>query len=137
MGNWVSAAAARARKARQRSEDIDRIIEEDSKVFKRECRVLLLGNGWPPPPALPARLTEVAVTTGSRGSGKSTFAKQMKIVYRGGLSEAERFAYRITIYQNLLESAQALVSAMRELSIQPVDPQNRVRPLASSHRTPH
>ena len=136
MRNWVS-AAARARKARKRSEDIDRIIEEDSKVFKRECRVLLLGNGWPLPPILPARLTKVAVTTGSRGSGKSTLVKQLKFVYQGGFSVEDRFAYRITIYQNLLESAQALVSAMRELSIEPVDPQNCVRPHISSHRTPH
>jgi len=39
-------------------------------------------------------------------------------------------AYRAAIYQNLLESAQAIVFAMHKLSVEPADIQNRVcRPL--------
>jgi len=45
MGNCAS--ATQDREATQRSADIDRIIEEDSKKFKKECKILLLGKGWP------------------------------------------------------------------------------------------
>lgn len=50
----------------------------------------------------------------------------MKIIHQDGFSSEERIAYRPAIYQNLLESAQAIASAMRELSIEPMDAQNRV-----------
>jgi len=43
MGNCAS--ATQDREASQRSADIDRIIEEDSKKFKKECKILLLGSG--------------------------------------------------------------------------------------------
>ena len=45
MGNRVSVSATKDREASQRSANIDRIIEEDSKRFRRECKVLLLGKG--------------------------------------------------------------------------------------------
>jgi guanine nucleotide-binding protein G(i) subunit alpha len=51
----------------------------------------------------------------------------MKIIHKDGFSVEERIAYRVAIYQNLLESAQAIVSAMHKLSIHPAEPQNRVR----------
>jgi len=102
MGNCAS--ATQDREAHQRSADIDRIIEEDSKKFKKECKILLLGSGE---------------------SGKSTVVKQMKIIHQDGFSTEERIAYRAAIYQNLFESAQAIVFAMHKLSIYPVDPQNR------------
>lgn len=102
MGNCPS--ATQDREASQRSADIDRIIEEDSKKFKKECKILLLGSGE---------------------SGKSTVVKQMKIIHQDGFSPEERIAYRAAIYQNLLESAQAIVFAMYKLSIEPVDARNR------------
>ena len=51
----------------------------------------------------------------------------MKIIHQGGFSLEERMAYRAAIYQNLLESAQAIVFAMHKLSVEPADIQNRVR----------
>ena len=75
---------------------------------------------------LPAKLTELAITVGSSGSGKSTAVKQMKIAHQGGFPVEERVAYRAAIYQNLLESAQAIVFTMRGLSIEPVGPRTRV-----------
>ena len=50
----------------------------------------------------------------------------MKIGHQGGFSVEERVAYRATIYRNLLESAQAIVFTMRELSVEPVDLRTRV-----------
>ena len=55
MGNCAS--ATQDREASQRSADIDRIIEEDSKKFKKECKILLLGKGRVPSLALSAKLT--------------------------------------------------------------------------------
>ena len=40
MGNCVS---AQDREALQRSQEIDKQIEEDSRKFKKECKILLLG----------------------------------------------------------------------------------------------
>ena len=38
------ASTTQDREARQRSENIDRIIKEDSKRLKKEARILLLGK---------------------------------------------------------------------------------------------
>ena len=40
MGNCVS---SQDREAQQRSQEIDKQIEEDSKKLKKECKILLLG----------------------------------------------------------------------------------------------
>ena len=45
MGNCSS--ATQDREASQRSANIDRIIEEDSKKLKKECKILLLGKECP------------------------------------------------------------------------------------------
>jgi guanine nucleotide-binding protein subunit alpha len=50
----------------------------------------------------------------------------MKIIHQDGFSPEECISYRPAIYQNLLESAQAIVFAMYKLSIEPVETQNRV-----------
>lgn len=41
MGNCVS---SQDREAQQRSQEIDKQIEEDSRKFKKECKILLLGE---------------------------------------------------------------------------------------------
>ncbi|KAF9072627.1 heterotrimeric G-protein alpha subunit, GPA3-like protein [Rhodocollybia butyracea] len=96
MGNWIYQARkrAKARKAKARSDAIDIQIEEDSKQFKRECKILLLG------------LDE---------SGKSTILKQMRIITMQGFPDAERATYRNIVYRNVIDSAQAVIVAMREL----------------------
>lgn len=55
MGNRASTAHTRELEALQRSADIDRIIEEDSRQSMREHKVLFLGKGWPLSLAHPAR----------------------------------------------------------------------------------
>jgi hypothetical protein len=47
MGNCVSGTDARAEKAR--SDAIDKQIEEDSRKFRKECKILLLGEHHPSP----------------------------------------------------------------------------------------
>lgn len=54
---------------------------------------------------------------GTRGSGKSTILKQMKI-YQDDLSTAELVDFCPTVYKNVLESAQAVVTYMRQAGLE-------------------
>ncbi|KAH9925860.1 G-protein alpha subunit [Epithele typhae] len=103
MGNCVS---AQDREAQLRSQEIDKRIEEDSRKLKKECKILLLGSGE---------------------SGKSTIVKQMKIIHQNGYTPEERMTYRPTIYKNLLDSANHIIGAMRKLSLDCEDPNNRAQ----------
>ncbi|THH29678.1 hypothetical protein EUX98_g4511 [Antrodiella citrinella] len=101
MGNCVS---QQDREAQQRSQEIDKQIEEDSRKFKKECKILLLGSGE---------------------SGKSTIVKQMKIIHQNGYTKDELLTYRTTIYRNLLESAKNILLAMRKIGVDCQNPTNR------------
>ncbi|KAF7364093.1 Heterotrimeric G-protein alpha subunit [Mycena sanguinolenta] len=94
----MGACASQSNRASKlRSDEIDRQLEEDSKRYRKECRILLLGSGE---------------------SGKSTIVKQVKIIYQSGFTKEERLAYRKTIHKNVLDSAQALVEAIRKYGIE-------------------
>ncbi|KAJ6462503.1 G-protein alpha subunit [Mycena sanguinolenta] len=69
------------RASKSRSDEIDRQLDEDSKRYRKECRILLLGSGE---------------------SGKSTI----------------RLAYRKTIWKNTVDSAQAVVEAIRKCGME-------------------
>jgi hypothetical protein len=71
-----------------------------------------------PPPSSPS--------TGSGESGKSTIVKQMKIIHQNGFSREELLTYRMTVYRNLVDSAQAIVLALRKIAIDCETPSNRV-----------
>ncbi|TDL15921.1 G-protein alpha subunit [Rickenella mellea] len=101
----MGACASVDRVEKKRSDEIDRILEEDSKKYRKECKILLLGSGE---------------------SGKSTIVKQMKIIHKNGFSRDELLKYRLPVYQNVVESAQAIVNAMRKLCVDPILPANRV-----------
>ncbi|WWC69863.1 guanine nucleotide-binding protein subunit alpha [Kwoniella pini CBS 10737] len=90
---------------RNRSNIIDRQLEDDSRKFKRECKILLLGSGE---------------------SGKSTIVKQMKIIHQNGYSREELLSFRQIVHKNVLDSAQALIMAMRKIGVDPEEPNNRV-----------
>ncbi|KAF7304019.1 Heterotrimeric G-protein alpha subunit [Mycena indigotica] len=90
-------ASKEARTERARSDAIDRTIQEDSKRFKKECKILLLGSGE---------------------SGKSTIVKQMKIIHQRGYDTQERAVYRPTIYKNVLDSAATLARVVRRVGVE-------------------
>ena len=48
---------------------------------------------------------------GAGESGKSTIAKQMKIIHLNGFSEAERVDYKSIIFSNVVGSIRVLVEA--------------------------
>jgi len=82
--------------ANTRSREIDRRIKEDAKHSDKEVKLLLLGAGE---------------------SGKSTIAKQMKILYKNGYTDKERDAFRHVVYANVVQSMVAIVKAMPSLHI--------------------
>ena len=83
--------------ANTRSREIDRKIKEDAKHSDKEVKLLLLGAGE---------------------SGKSTIAKQMKILYKDGYSDKERDAFRQVVFANVVQSMVAIVKAMPLLHIE-------------------
>jgi hypothetical protein len=90
--------------ARMRSQAIDRRLEEDSKRLRRELKVLLLG---------------------SRESGKDEIVKQWKILHQNGYTAEELALYRLTIYNNVIDCAKALIGAMKQFEIHPERELNR------------
>jgi energy-coupling factor transporter ATP-binding protein EcfA2 len=78
---------------KERSRQIDAQLRKDKKELRKEMKLLLLGAGE---------------------SGKSTVAKQMKIIYLEGFTESERRPYKEIIYSNIIMSMRALVLAVEK-----------------------
>lgn len=55
----------------------------------------------------------------------------MKIIHQNGYSKDELLSFRGVIYKNVLDSAQALIMAMRKIGVDPEDVNNRVRSTSS------
>jgi len=94
---------------------IDGIIRKDSKKMETEVKLLLLGAGE---------------------SGKSTVAKQMKIIHLLGFSPSERLNYRPTIFTNIVTSMRTLATECvnRRLEIQNTEVLQRILQLPNHHR---
>lgn len=90
---------------KQHSQAIDVALHEEQRRANTEFKILLLGPGE---------------------SGKSTIVKQMKIIHQNGYSQSELMQYRLTVIKNLVDSAQAVVLAMRKLMLEPHLVENRV-----------
>ncbi|XP_076329642.1 guanine nucleotide-binding protein subunit alpha homolog isoform X1 [Tachypleus tridentatus] len=80
----------------QRSKKIDKMLEEDKHIIRREVKLLLLGAGE---------------------SGKSTFLKQMKIIHGHNFDEETLKEFRIVVYQNIVKGMKVLVDARNKLNI--------------------
>lgn len=48
----------------------------------------------------------------------------MKIIHQNGYSIDELAQYRLTVYKNVLDCAKALIAAMRQFRIEPLNPLN-------------
>lgn len=70
--------------------------------------------------------TSFILIVGSGESGKSTIVKQMKIIHQNGYSTDELLNFRMIVHRNVVDSAQALIMAMRKLGVDPSEPSNRV-----------
>lgn len=82
---------------RVESEKVERKLKEFEKEESNQIKLLLLGIG---------------------ASGKSTFIRQMQIMYYKGFRNDERQSYIEIIFHNVLTSLKALVTAMDTLNIQ-------------------
>nr|CAD7202219.1 unnamed protein product [Timema douglasi] len=83
-------------KARRRSEEIDKQLEELAKQERNVIKILLLGAGE---------------------SGKSTLVKQMKIIHSDGFTKEELRSFRPTVMDNLLSSMKYVLTGMGLLRI--------------------
>jgi guanine nucleotide-binding protein G(i) subunit alpha len=54
---------------------------------------------------------------GSGESGKSTILKQIKIIHQNGFSESEKLEYKPFVFQNIVQSAQCLIRALKEYNL--------------------
>jgi len=96
MGNSFCAAKKGSAEEEKANRDINTMLKDDKRKLDSEVKLLLLGAGE---------------------SGKSTVAKQMKIIHLHGFSNEERLTYKSIIYNNVLSSMKALVTAARDLNI--------------------
>jgi guanine nucleotide-binding protein subunit alpha len=116
---------------RDRSQQIDRQLEEDNKKLKRECKILLLGKAQAPTSKAHrhkdlSKHMSFSFFPGSGESGKSTIVKQMKIIHQNGYTKEELHTWRPTVYKNLIQSIKTLVTAANKLGIQFHEPRNEV-----------
>jgi len=86
-----------ARLARQLDRQINEELRRARQQMRKTHKLLLLGTGE---------------------SGKTTFVKQMKILYGGGFTEEEKAGYRVDIINNLVDGMRELVEGMATLKIQ-------------------
>jgi GTPase SAR1 family protein len=106
MGAACSGGAeAGTEEEKDRSRKIEQQLKKDKKLLDHEIKLLLLGAGE---------------------SGKSTIAKQMKIIYLKGFQDAERRPYKEIIFSNIIMSMRALVLAVERLGLE-VSPENKDR----------
>uniref|UniRef100_A0A7S4NYP4 Guanine nucleotide-binding protein alpha-1 subunit n=1 Tax=Paramoeba aestuarina TaxID=180227 RepID=A0A7S4NYP4_9EUKA len=93
MGNACSGggdgnAAASTPEEQARARAIEKMLKEDRRQMLKEVKLLLLGAGQ---------------------SGKSTLAKQMKVLYLNGFTEQEKLAFKEIVAGNIYTNTHALV----------------------------
>jgi len=95
MGNACN-KGKRSKDGEARNRQINDQLASDRKKLETEVKLLLLGAGE---------------------SGKSTIAKQMKIIHLQGFNAEERLTYKSIISNNVVASMKALVQAARDKEI--------------------
>ncbi|KAL6063563.1 G-protein alpha subunit [Balamuthia mandrillaris] len=96
MGCGASSATGDKEQA-DKNKDINKHLADEKRRLENEVKLLLLGAGE---------------------SGKSTIAKQMRIIHKDGFSAEDRKAYKSIIYNNAISSMRALCQACEDLGIQ-------------------
>eukprot|EP00026_Physarum_polycephalum_P008575 Phypoly_transcript_08663.p1 GENE.Phypoly_transcript_08663~~Phypoly_transcript_08663.p1 ORF type:complete len:358 (+),score=63.37 Phypoly_transcript_08663:225-1298(+) len=76
---------------------INKEIRQEKRLREKEMKLLLLGAGE---------------------SGKSTIAKQMRIIHNSGFPEHERRIYRSVVYDNIFNAIRILLAAVHERNYQ-------------------
>ena len=76
-----------------RNAEIEKFLEEEKVKFNNEVKLLLLGSGE---------------------SGKSTVAKQMKIIYLNGFTEEELLSFKPSVYSDLVLCMRSILKAAND-----------------------
>jgi len=80
----------------RRNKEIESTLKREQKLLHSELKLLLLGAGE---------------------SGKSTIAKQMKILHLDGFPEEDRNKFKPLIFSNVISAVQVLIEASKSLEI--------------------
>jgi guanine nucleotide-binding protein G(i) subunit alpha len=98
----------------KRNQDINEYLRKERKRLETVIRLLLLGTGE---------------------SGKSTFAKQIKVIYMNGYSkEEERVSFKNIIFKNLTENMKSLIQAANNFGFKIKD--QAAAELIKAHKEP-
>ena len=100
MGN-IAACTGSESQFSERNREIDKFLAKERRAMESEIKLLLLGTG---------------------GSGKSTVAKQMKIIHVAGFTRDEKDTFREIIFQNIIHAIQTLVRESQRTSPLPSVP---------------
>ena len=90
---------------KSRQMEIEKMLREDKKRFDLEIKILLLGTGE---------------------SGKSTIAKQLKLLYLQGFSSYEKAQFKEVIHSNIFLNMHILCKAATSLLGLKIEPENEV-----------
>lgn len=96
MGGLCPGGQPGSAEERKQSAQIDSELRQFRKEFEHEVKLLLLGAGE---------------------SGKSTIAKQMKIIHLEGYTEAERAAFRDVVHSNIVMCIKSLLQACENFEL--------------------
>jgi GTPase SAR1 family protein len=87
---------------KKKNKEVNKQLKERKKELNQEIKLLLLGTGE---------------------SGKSTFAKQMKILHTSGFSKQELISYKPVVWSNTITCMKILVQATKKLNFE-INPEN-------------
>jgi len=73
-----------------------------------------------------ALLCSCSDNVGTGESGKSTIAKQLKMIYQNGFNEDERRSYKDVIHSNVIIGMRSLVLAADRLGLEYASPEAKV-----------
>jgi len=96
MGNACGAGETAPKGEDSSNKEINTMLRDEKKRLESEVKLLLLGAGE---------------------SGKSTVAKQMKIIHLQGFTKEECMAYKSIIFNNVIGSMKVLLHAANERKI--------------------
>ncbi|KAJ6255282.1 guanine nucleotide-binding protein g(o) subunit alpha [Anaeramoeba flamelloides] len=100
MGNKKN--KAKKKRLEERNQVLEQEIEKEKEDLEKTVKLLLLGTGE---------------------SGKSTFIKQIRLIFKSGFDEKTRELYKHTIQLNLVKDTKSLVTGMNTLDID-FEPEN-------------
>ncbi|KAJ5074256.1 guanine nucleotide-binding protein g(o) subunit alpha [Anaeramoeba ignava] len=80
----------------EKNKKIEEQLQKEAENYQKEVKLLILGSGE---------------------SGKSTFVKQIKILFQNGFSKQEKIIFRRVIQRNLIDHTKVLIKACKKLQI--------------------